>query len=328
MSTLQRMAGTHPGIWFVALLLAAYGCLWLGPSEVTWFSPVLLELRLPRVIGALVVGAGMSLSGVAMQVLLRNPLADPFILGLSSGASLGVVLALVALPNLALGTVSLSIPASLGSMGAALVVFGIARGRGAFLPSTRLLLSGVALAAVLSSLAAFLLQVAPSERVLRASLYFSSGSLASSSLSTLLPAAVVVAVCGLWMRHSSRPLDQLLLGERSARALGVSTVRIKNQLLMGSSLLTGLLVAVAGPIGFIGLVAPHVARLLLGPGHKKLTPLAMILGAGMLLTADTLGRCLFQPREIPAGLLTAATGGPFFLWLLRRQSYGFGGRDA
>lgn len=318
-----------PSLFATGLLLAAaFGCLWLGPTDVTLTSPVLIELRLPRVLAALVVGAGMALSGVAMQALLGNPLADPFILGLSSGASLGVILALVLLPSLGASFVPLSVAASVGALAAAALVFTIARGRGGLLPATRLLLSGVALAAALGSIAAFLLQVAPADRALRASLYFSAGSLASARVPALLAAGACILAAALWMRRRSRDLDRLLLGERTALSLGVPTQRLRRTLLVGSSLITGLLVAVSGPVGFVGLVAPHLARLLVGPGHRRLAPLAMLFGATMLLAADTAGRTLFQPREIPAGLLTAATGGPFFLWLLSRRTYGFGGTDA
>lgn len=321
-------ANVHPSVWGGALLLAAFGCLWLGPSEVSLDSPVLIELRLPRILTALVVGSGMALSGVAMQALLRNPLADPFILGLSSGASLGVILLLVLVPSAATATLNLSLAASIGSLAAAFLVFAFARGRGSLLPPTRLLLCGVALAAAISSLAGFLLQVAPADRALRASHYFGAGTLGSASAATILLPAMIVLLSGVWMIRNSSDLDQLLLGERTAESLGVPVGKLKNRLLIGSSILTGVLVAVAGPIGFIGLVAPHLSRLLLGPSHRRLVPLAMVFGAAMLLFADTLGRCLFQPREISAGVLTAATGGPFFLWLLRRESYGFGGQEA
>lgn len=302
------------------LAVSAAIALQLGPAPTQGFDAVLLHLRLPRMLAALVTGAGLSVAGIGMQALLRNPLADPYVLGLSSGASLGAVLTFVGLT---------AIPVELGASAGALVatglVFFIARDSQGLAPSTRLILSGVAVAAVLASTSSFLLLVAPREASVRGALYFGSGSFAGAPLGRVawVGGLVLLALGCAW--RWSPDLDRLLLGEETAATLGVDTPRLRRVLLFGCSGLTGILVALAGPMGFVGLVAPHLGRLLVGPGHRRLVPIAALLGALLLLWADTIGRTCFVPREVPAGLLSAVCGGPFFLYLLAKRSYGFGG---
>ena len=303
-----------------ALIASIYGALCLGPVHTVGLDEVVLQLRLPRVIAAVVAGSGLAVAGTGMQALLRNPLADPYILGLSSGASLGAVAVLVG--GLAL---PVAIAASLGAMLTAALVFLIARDGQGLLPPVRLILAGVSVAAVLSSLTAFLIQIAPREASVRAALYFGAGAFGGSSTALSALAATIVVMVLTFGIAKSWALDRLLLGEETAESLGVDTRRLRMTLLVATTILTGVLVALAGPIGFVGLVAPHIARLLVGPGHRSVIPVAALLGALLVLWADTVGRTVFVPREIPAGLLTATVGGPFFLVLLNRRRYGFGG---
>ena len=304
----------------VALLITCSAfALTLGPSETSGWDSVVLNLRLPRVLAAVVAGAGLALAGICMQAVLRNPLADPYILGLSSGASLGAVASLVVL-----SIVPTAVAASVGALVASLIVFGIARDESGLLPPTRLILAGVSVAAVLSSVTAFLLQVAPNETTVRAALYFSSGTFGGVRMQHIVGAFLVVSLAFFGVWKAAWSMDRLLLGEDVAESLGVNTRRLRQALLLGSSVLTGSLIALAGPVGFIGLAAPHLARLFVGPTHRALAPVAAVLGGLIVLFADTLGRTAFTPREVPAGLLTAVFGGPFFLAILARRDYGFG----
>lgn len=304
----------------LVLLASAGVALTLGPARTDGFDEIVMRLRLPRVCASIVVGCGLAVGGAGMQALLRNPLADPYVLGLSSGASLGAVVVLVV--GLA---IPVSVAASIGALVTAGLVFAIARDSQGLLPPIRLILAGVSVAAVLSSATAFLIQIAPREASVRAALYFGAGAFGGAALSHVALAALVVVTILLLGIAKSWALDRILLGEEVAESLGVETQRLRVGLLVATTVLTGGLVALSGPIGFVGLVAPHVARLFVGAGHRRMVPVAATLGALLVLWADTVGRTAFEPREVPAGLLTAAIGGPFFLVLLRHRDYGFGG---
>jgi iron complex transport system permease protein len=298
------------------LALAVAGALLAGPAGV---SPEVVALRAPRVAAAVVCGAGLALAGVAMQSLLRNALADPFILGMAGGASLGAVGALL---------VSVAIPPALagaaGAFAAATLVGRIGRTPEGRYPPTRLILSGVAVSAVLGGATNFLLHLAPQARAVRAALYWTSGSLGAATGTAVLVAALVTALAAAWLWRRSGDVDRLLLGEDTAASLGVGVARLRLGLLVVGVSLTGAIVACGGPIGFVGLAAPHLARLQVGATHARLLPVAALLGALLLLVADTAARAAFPPRELPTGVLTALLGGPFFLYLLRDRAYGFG----
>lgn len=300
----------------IALLALIAAALLLGPAGL---DPAAMALRAPRIAAAIVMGAGLALSGVAMQALLRNPLAEPYVLGLSGGASLGAVGAALLWPG-----VVPAIPASLGALAAALLVAGLGRGADGLLPPTRLLLAGVAVGSVLGGLVSFALSVAPRARVAAAALYWMSGGLAATRPWSLAVAAVAVGISAAILVSRRADLDRLLLGEETAASLGVDVRRTRAILLGVSAALTGALVALGGPVGFVGLAAPHLARLLGRATHGALLPRAAWIGAALLLVADTAARAAFSPREIPTGALTAALGGPFFLWLLRSRRYAFG----
>ncbi len=308
--------------WSPLLLLGALAALSVsagglpdGPS-----ADAVLALRLRRVFSGAVVGAGLSLAGTLMQCLLGNPLADPFLLGMSNGASLAAVAAVL---FVGVGP-WIGLAGAAGAVAAALVVAGIATSATGLLPPTRLILAGVALAALMGSLTTLLLQIHPQEGTLRATLFWTSGSLGATPASWSLTTGGLVAVSLAWAVHRSGWMDRLLLGEETAVSLGVPTRRFRPALLGAAALLTGSCVAVGGLIGFVGLVAPHIGRLLLGPSHRRLLPQAAVLGAAIVVGADLVARTLLYPRELSVGVLTALLGAPVFLGLLRGRSYAFG----
>lgn len=296
----------------------------LTGSEPTPLAPVIWNVRVPRVLLAVVVGAGLAVAGTVLQALVRNPLADPFLLGASSGASTGAVLVIVAgVGTGLLGTVALPVAAFAGSMGALVVVYAMAR-RGGTMTTGRLILAGVAVQYILSALTSLALVLSTEAEHARAILFWTLGGLGGARWDSLfLPAAVLVAGTALLLALS-RPLDLLLAGEEGATVLGLDTHRFRAGAFVLASLVTGVLVAVSGAIGFIGLMVPHAARLLVGAGHRRLLPVTALGGALFLVVADLVARTVAAPEEIPVGVITALTGGPFFLWLLRRSSRGEG----
>ncbi|MFZ5478841.1 MAG: FecCD family ABC transporter permease, partial [Myxococcota bacterium] len=199
----------------------------------------------------------------------------------------------------------------------------LARSAEGLLPPTRLVLSGVAVAAVLGAVTGFLLQVAPRARAVRAALYWTSGGLGSAAWPAVAGTVALAAVVAFGLWRFASELDRMLLGEEVAASMGVEVPRVRAALLVAGAALTGAVVSLGGAIGFVGLVAPHLGRMLAGSTHRRLAPVAAAVGALLLLAADTLARTAFVPRELPAGVLTAVLGGPFFLALLRRRAYAF-----
>ncbi|MCI0340330.1 MAG: iron ABC transporter permease [Planctomycetales bacterium] len=302
------------GFLLGVLGLAAGPSGWRSPWEAAGdlFSgdEVVARLRAPRVTLAAILGASLALAGSLMQVLLRNDLADPYVLGLSGGASLGAVTSLALWPGLPPGPA-----AAAGAAGAAVVVRGVARG--AHDPA-RLLLAGVAVGSLLASATGLVLVLAPADRVLRSATFWLFGGLGTPLWPALGIPAVLLAGCVGWGLVRAERLDRLTLGDDLAAALGVDVPGLRREALVVAVLLTACAVAVGGLVGFVGLVAPHVGRQLAGAPHRGLIPVAVGIGALLVVVADTVARTAFAPREVPVGLLTAAVGGPFFLWLLQR----------
>ncbi len=287
-------------------LAALFG--WGDPVAVS----VVRELRLPRVVSALVTGGLLALAGALMQVLLRNPLADPYVLGVSGGAALVALLALL----LGLGSVWVGLGSFAGALLSMLLVFGLARARGVWSLS-RLLLTGVIIASGWGALISFVLAIAP-EANLRGMLYWLMGDL-SEARPGLLPAlALLLGLAVAWL--FARDLNLLARGDLRAAALGVPVAALRTGIYFLASLLTAAAVSLAGSIGFIGLIIPHLVRLLIGSDHRLLLPAAVMAGAGFLLFADTLARSLFAPQQLPVGVLTALLGVPLFLYLLQREA--------
>ncbi|GAA2498070.1 FecCD family ABC transporter permease [Streptomyces gobitricini] len=279
---------------------------------------IVLDVRAPRVLLGALAGAGLAVVGSAMQALVRNPLAEPYLLGVSSGASLGAVAVLVFGVSL-FGPVSLSVAAFAGALLTLLLVYTTAR-TGGRITSTRLVLSGVAFAAVLTAVMDLLLLTSDRGNEARAVLAWTLGGLGGVRWGTLwLPGAAVLLGVGVLLVQA-RPLNLLLAGEESATTLGLDVSRFRARMFVLLSLVTGVLVAAAGPIGFVGLIMPHIVRLFVGGDHRRVLPTAALAGAVFLIWADIAARTVAAPMEIPVGVLTALCGGPFFLWLLRRDA--------
>lgn len=291
----------------LAIALAAGSSGWHWPWSL---DAMLLSLRGPRVIMAAIVGAALALAGAGMQALLRNDLADPYVLGLSGGASVGAVLSLALAPGIPPGAA-----AAVGAAGAATLTRMLARGP---YDPARMLLVGVGVAAVLASLTGMILVLAPADRLLRSATFWLFGGFGTPSPRDLIVPAIVLAAAFAWMCTRAERLDRLSLGPEVAASLGVDVPSLRRGLLIVSVALTAIAVAVGGLIGFVGLVAPHAARRSIGAPHRQLLPTAAILGALLTVAADTFARAAFAPRELPVGLVTATVGGPLFLWQLRK----------
>ena len=325
-----RGAGVALG---VALLGAIGASLWVGSADLSvahvgdallrrgtpLAETIVWQLRLPRTLLAIAVGGGLAVVGVAMQALVRNPLAEPYILGASSGASAGAALFYLGfLPPLVSAAVSMPLAAVVGAWGAVALVFAAAR-TGPVLSTARLLLAGVAMSALLGSVTAFVTYASPEPDKLRAVLFWLLGSLGRARWGLLwgpLGASLGGAIV-LW--RLARPLDLLTTGEEPAAALGVPVEALKRTLILLAAVMTGLLVSASGVIGFVGLIVPHGVRLLAGAGHARLVPLAWAGGALFLLLADIAARTVLPGQDVPVGVLTALCGVPFFLALLRRR---------
>ena len=279
-------------------------------------------IRMPRVLLAALVGAGLAMVGLSMQALVGNPLADPYLLGVSSGASVGAVSVLTlgafALAGFA-GAGAITLGAFAGALLATVLVYFLARQRGRIWP-TRLILSGVAVAYTLSGVTSLITMTSGQRDLANALMTWTLGSFASTQWHTLLwPSVLLLLGMGVLWLHG-RELNALVTGDESATTLGVDTQALRRKLFVLVSLLTGSMVAVSGAIGFVGLVVPHVARMLVGGEHRQLLPLCALLGAIFMVAVDLLARTLFAPMEIPVGVVTSLIGGPFFIWMLLRNT--------
>ncbi|MFC7165725.1 vitamin B12 ABC transporter permease BtuC [Halospeciosus flavus] len=276
---------------------------------------IVMQLRLPRITLGAVVGFGLAAAGTVMQGFFRNPMADPSIIGVSSGAAVGAVAVIVA-PFAIPGPLSLGIQtaAFCGALVAAAAVYLIATKNGRT-PVATLLLAGVAVQTFLGAVISFML--VHSGRALREAIYWLMGSLHAADWSQAAVSGAISLLCFLFLAAYARDLNVLLLGEEDAHSLGVSVERTKVLLLALASLMTAAAVAVAGVIGFVGLVVPHVMRLLVGPDHRILLPTSALAGASFLVVADTIARS--GAAQLPVGIVTAFVGAPFFLYLLRKR---------
>ncbi|WP_311210965.1 MULTISPECIES: iron ABC transporter permease [unclassified Aeromicrobium] len=279
---------------------------------------IVWTFRLPRVLMAVLVGASLAVVGALLQAIIRNPLADPYVLGASSGAALGAVGALAlgaSVPGL-----FVSGSAFAGAAVAGVVVYVLAS-RGGRIESLRLVLAGVALSYLFSAVTGWITATADHGR-LPGLLFFLLGSISSASWEMLaLPAAALVLGVVYALRRASH-LDAAMTGDETAASLGVDMTRLRVEVLVVTAAMTGAVVAVAGGIGFVGMVVPHVCRLLVGAGHRSLLPFAALAGALLVVVVDTVARTAASPREIPLGVVTALVGAPFFLWLLRTRPVG------
>jgi iron complex transport system permease protein len=281
---------------------------------------ILLEIRLPRVILAVLVGAALAQSGAVMQGLFQNPMADPYIVGVSSCAGLGATVAMsLGLNFWFYGLSGVGLLAFIGALGVTAVVYGISL-RGGRMPVTVVLLSGIALGALASSITSYLMvavrdDLFDTQRIL----FWLMGSLASRRWEHVHMAWPQIALGALCIQWLARDLNILTQGEEYALYLGLDVERSKRLLLLGASFVAAAAVSVSGIIGFVGLVVPHVIRMWVGPDHRFLLPACMLGGAVLLVNADLLARVLIDPAELPIGIITSLLGCPFFLYLLSRR---------
>ena len=320
------------------ILATGMGAVWITPSSSAkillskipfignfinrdW-SPVeyniILNLRLPRVLLGMIVGASLSVCGVAMQALVRNRLADPFVLGVSSGASAFATLGMLFGTFSVFGIYYLPISAFIGSLVTITIVYTISRVKGR-INITQLLLSGVVLSMIMDNLTSIIKLSAPNALGLHNAEFWMSGSLAGAKWEYLTLPLAILLVCIVILMINHRGLNLLLLGEESAGALGTNVGRLQKLLVIIASLMAGVTVSVSGCIGFVGLIVPHFTRLLVGSDHKKVLPVSALLGGILVVWVDVIGRMIIAPEELPAGILTAVIGGPIFIWLLKKN---------
>ncbi len=308
------------GAPFVGMVDLNLGAL-SDPAGLSPSGLILWHIRLPRVLCAFVAGVGLALGGAAFQALFRNPLATPYTLGVASGAALGVAVAtrlgFVAILG---GAILLPIAGLIGALLAVAVVWWVSRMRPDF-SATVLLLAGVAMTFFFSSVILFLQYTAnlgESFRIVR----WLMGGLGSTGWSSLFSMAPLVAIGTVVVALLARDLDLLSVGSEIAAGRGVDVARTQRRLFLGTSIMVAGVVAVCGPIGFVGMMAPHISRMIVGGRHHALLPTSALFGGGFLVACDTLARTVVAPVELPVGIITAFLGGPFFLWLLVRKTEG------
>ena len=307
-------------VLLAALVVACLVSLFAGavplPTNDVWHSGI-FRLRLARTALGVVAGAGLSVAGVIFQAILRNPLAEPYVLGVSSGAGLGAALAIV-LGLSAAGAWMLPATAFAGALGTILLVYALARTPAGTTPVQTLLLSGVVVSAVLGSILMFVVSVAPSEK-LHGIVWWLLGNLQVFDWGLLRIVSAVVAAGLAVSVLFARDLNLMALGEEPAAHLGLDVEWTKKLFFLLASLMTGATVAACGLIGFVGLIVPHTVRLVAGPDHRRLVTASALAGAAFLVLADSVARTILAPREVPIGVITAMLGGPFFLGLLRKR---------
>lgn len=289
-------------------------------NDVVWY------IRLPRLILALGVGMGLSVCGVIMQAVVKNPLAEPYVLGISSGASLGATSAIMLGIGATLGTNYIGIMACLGAFLVSVGVVGIAN-IGGRANSVKLLLAGMALSSVCSAFSSFIVYFANDKEGMQTVTYWTMGSMAGASWERNAVVLPIVLAGTLFFLTQYRTLNLMLLGDEAAITLGTDLHRYRQIYLLVSALMVGFVVYAAGMIGFVGLVIPHVVRMIFCTDHRKLIPISALVGAIFLIWADVLCRVIIPGMELPIGILTSMIGGPCFIYLMVRKRYGFGGGD-
>ena len=307
---------TIPPLTFFRILLAEFPGIVTGHPWPETFSTIIWQIRLPHTLLVLVTGAALAGSGAAYQGLFRNPLADPYLIGVASGAGLGAILAMVIhWPTSFLGYYAIPAAAFFGALFTVMIVYSLSR-IGQSLPTTTLILAGVAVSAFATALTSFLMLRSTSE-IRRAISWLLGGGILSGwkPLVAVLPYIVIGLAILIFSGHI---LNVLQFGEEQAQQLGIRVNRAKTILILSASLTTAAAVAFSGLIGFIGLIVPHLVRLFWGPDYRRVIPLSILFGGSALLLADMIARVLLAPQVLPVGIVTALAGAPFFLWVLRR----------
>ena len=305
-----------PPLDVARMLIGKLPFIHLTPTWPDTYETILFDIRLPRTVLILLAGAALSGSGAAYQGLFRNPLADPYIIGVASGAGLGAVIAMAwQWPATILGALVIPIAAFVGALITVGVVYGLARvGRNT--PIATLILAGVAIGSFTTAITTFLMLSSQAE--LRRAIAWMLGGFAFGGWLPVLAVLPYVIIGMISLSLTGRVLNVLQFGDDQAQQLGLHVDRVKLVVVIAASLTTAAAVAFAGIIGFVGLAVPHVVRLLWGSDYRRLIPLSIIAGAALLLLADILARTIIAPQEVPLGVVTAMFGAPFFLWLLRR----------
>jgi iron complex transport system permease protein len=283
-------------------------------------SSIILDLRLPRILSGALVGSALAMAGSVLQALLRNPLADPFVLGISSGAAVGAVLAILfGLGATFLGSYAVPGSAFGGALFTLFLVYFIARVEGRA-PTNTMLLAGVIVSSFFSAVIMFLISATSDEQIYNVTFWLMGNLeyMASQSLGIIF---LFLMVGGGILFALARDFNLLALGEETAAELGVDVERVKKLAFIFASLITGAVVSVSGLIGFVGLIVPHVVRMIWGPDHRFLLPASALVGAMLMVAADTLARTVMAPTEIPVGVVTAMGGAPFFVYLLRKKGH-------
>lgn len=302
-------------VWGVILDRLAPGLIaadWsAGRAAIVW------EIRLPRALLAALVGAGLALVGAVLQAVTRNPLADPHLLGISSGAAFGAILALLH-TGLFLGLATVPVMAFAGAVGATILVLAVARFAHAT-SADRLVLTGVAVSFIVMALANVLIFLGD-PRATHTVVFWMLGGLGLAQWAHLLWPALVLAPAALWLRLQAGSLNAMSIGDETAATLGIPVARFRLTVFVVAALVTGVMVAFSGVIGFVGLMVPHVVRLLVGGDNARVLPAAMLAGAIFLVWADIAARRLMRPEDMPIGIVTGLVGGLFFVWLLRRKA--------
>ena len=287
-------------------------------ADVVWF------IRLPRLILAVTVGMCLSVCGVVMQAIVKNPLADPYILGVSSGASLGATVAILLGFGVFLGNNSIGIMAFLGAFGVSLLVLTLSN-IGGRANSTKLLLAGMALSAVCSAFSSFIVYFADDKDGMMSITYWLMGSLAGADWETISFVLPFILICTIFFFTQYRTLNLMLLGDDVSITLGKNLHVYRHVYLLICSAMIGFVVYCSGMIGFVGLIIPHLARMMFGTDHKKLIPISAVLGALLLVWSDVFCRIIIPDAEIPIGILISMIGAPCFVYIMIKKSYGFGG---
>ncbi|WP_394179513.1 FecCD family ABC transporter permease [Marinomonas posidonica] len=298
-----------------------------GAQHYALSTNVLLEIRLPRTLLAMAVGAALGICGAAMQALFRNPLADPGLIGVAGGGAFGAVVIIVLgnsmFPDAMsyFGPYALPIGAMLGCLGVCGIIYKLSNQHGQFTIIT-LLLAGIAVNAIVGSFIGILTLISTDEE-LRELTFWTMGNLGGNNWSLTLPVLLLIGVSLVGLSRLARPLNLYLLGEAQAQHLGVQVAQLKKQVFFFTAIAIGAAVSISGMIGFVGFVIPHLVRILIGPDHKFLLPTSMLLGASFLTLTDIIARIAISPAEVPIGLVTSALGGPFFLYVLYKQTQRF-----
>ena len=287
---------------------------------------IIWELRFPRVLMSVVVGAGLAMCGTVMQASVQNPLAEPYILGISAGASLGATFSiLIGGTSGALFGFGTAFWAFIGAVGASFFVM-ILSGIGGRMSTVKMVLSGAIASALFIAISNFIVYISNNAEGIRSIAFWTMGSLASAKWETIALPTIGITLCCVFFLFQSRVLNTLLLGEEAAITLGIDLTKVRRLYMIITALITGLIVASCGIFGFVGLVIPHVVRGLVGSDHRRLMPATIVVGAIFLTWADVLARIILKSGELPIGIITALVGAPFFMYILFKQSFDFGSK--